>query len=387
MTPFTLRNGIRSLVNAAWSLLLPAALVALGPAMLVAASYSPGHTANLPPHQPLSVIVIADRVNPHGLSAADLTEPGDLAPALNGTGSDLSLKTPVVEFNSQCVDGALAVLQSAEPPDVVVYFAHLPARGCDDTAQQSALTAALETHLQRGGGVVVFHHGGYVAEGKEAILNLFGGGYTGVEYSVEVGQDVVCLVAGHFVTANGLVYPGHVAYSNPALGIPASSYEQFINAPAERYLKFQPYVEPDEFRRYLFGSTFGPSHGVLTYELQRPGWRGRVLTYQPGEYAPRALAPEGRNFQILANAIYWSTHGPQIADPDPPDGPADGSTDDPGNGSESTDGDLNTGPSVTDADAAPKGGCSVTHGGRSLPYGWTLIATFLGWLFTRRAGR
>ncbi|MEI9948868.1 MAG: hypothetical protein WDO74_07755 [Pseudomonadota bacterium] len=67
---------------------------------------------------------------------------------------------------SQCVDDALAALTSAQPPHVVVYFAHRPALGCDQSDQQAALTSALESQLMRGGGIVVFHHGGYTCPAK-----------------------------------------------------------------------------------------------------------------------------------------------------------------------------------------------------------------------------
>ena len=53
--------------------------------LLLAPLYSIG--ATLPVHPPLSILIIADEVNPHNLSNADLTQPEDLAPALSASDS------------------------------------------------------------------------------------------------------------------------------------------------------------------------------------------------------------------------------------------------------------------------------------------------------------
>src|SRR5262245_59240070 len=90
---------------------------------------APLGAATLPPHGPLRVLVISDEVNPHNLSAADLTQPGDISKALNAADSGLTLEGTATEVSSQCVDDALAALNGATPPQVVVYFAHRPALG------------------------------------------------------------------------------------------------------------------------------------------------------------------------------------------------------------------------------------------------------------------
>ena len=38
--------------------------------------------AVLPPHGPLRILIVSDEVNPHGLSDAELTQPGDLLAAI-----------------------------------------------------------------------------------------------------------------------------------------------------------------------------------------------------------------------------------------------------------------------------------------------------------------
>ncbi|HYP89713.1 MAG TPA: hypothetical protein VEQ59_16210, partial [Polyangiaceae bacterium] len=107
--------------------------------------------ATLPPHDPLKILVVSDEVNPNNLSDAQLTQRGDISAALNAPDSGLALDGKVNEVYSQCVDDALTALNGAAPPDVVVYFAHMAAKGCDASEQQAALTAAFESHLTRGG--------------------------------------------------------------------------------------------------------------------------------------------------------------------------------------------------------------------------------------------
>src|SRR3954471_21439991 len=103
----------------------------LSSALLCGLAAAPVAAATLPPHGPLRVLVISDEVNPNNLSDAQLTQPGDISAALNAADSGLSLQGSASEVSSQCVDDALAALQAAEPPQVVVYFAHRAALGCD----------------------------------------------------------------------------------------------------------------------------------------------------------------------------------------------------------------------------------------------------------------
>lgn len=43
--------------------------------------------ADLPPHRTLRILIVSDEVNPHGLPASQLTQPGDLSVALRGAGT------------------------------------------------------------------------------------------------------------------------------------------------------------------------------------------------------------------------------------------------------------------------------------------------------------
>src|SRR5690554_1973778 len=56
---------------------------------MAAGAGSSSLAATLPEHQPLSLLIVADEVNPHRLNDADLTQPEDLAPALTATDSPL----------------------------------------------------------------------------------------------------------------------------------------------------------------------------------------------------------------------------------------------------------------------------------------------------------
>src|SRR5262245_16277280 len=100
--------------------------------------------ATLPEHEPPGVLVVRDEVNPHGLSAAELTQPGDISEALNAPDSGLNLRDGgALEVSSQCVDDALAALGAEPAPDVLVYFAHRPAQACGGGNQQAAFTSAV----------------------------------------------------------------------------------------------------------------------------------------------------------------------------------------------------------------------------------------------------
>jgi hypothetical protein len=285
----------------------------------VALTTTTSHAASLPPHAPISTLVIGDEVNPHRLSDADLTQPSDLATALEAGDSGLVLAgRRVTEVSSQCIDAALAALEGAEPPDVVVYFAHLPARGCAGGDQQPALTAALERHLTQGGGVVVFHHGLYQMPGKEAVLQLLGGFALGVSYDREEGQRVLNVASGHFVSSHSVVYPARAALAGLP-PVPDDTYPAFQNLPDERYPDTQLLTEAGESRTILFATPSGGPR-ILGFELHRAGWLGSVVFYQPGEYQPNALDDRaGPNFQILANAIlYVSGRLDEVEEP-PPD--------------------------------------------------------------------
>lgn len=314
------------------------ACVWAGPSVAVA--------AELPPHDPVRLLIVSDEVNPHGLGDGELTQPGDLHAALMSPGSGLSIDLASGspgEVSSSCIDDALEVLANPGELDVVVYFAHRPATGCDGTPQQQLLTASMEAHLQAGGGVVVFHHGIYEAGGKEDILQLLGGRASSVMWDVAAGQDVIAVAPGHFVVEQGMGYSGMRGFGG--VGVPDGEYPFFNNTPDERYDALELLTAAGEERTLLFVSADGGggSPRVLGYDLWRPGWMGRVVFYQPGEYEPNALDVDGLNFQVLANAILHAATTEE--DPGPPPGedtggePGDGSggVDESGGGNEAGD--------------------------------------------------
>lgn len=265
--------------------------------------------AELPPHGPLRILIVSDEVNPNGLGDAELTQPGDLSAAIGDPASGLSLvpgPEGVREVSSQCVDEALSALAAPGSVDVLIYFAHRAALGCDASDRQAELTDAVSELLASGGGVVVFHHGIYEAAGKQPILQLLGGSASGIEWSVNAGQRVIDVAPGHFVTTQGVEYSGSTMYADPQSGVAAGTYDLFLNQPDERYPALALLTAPGEAREILFASDYatGGNTHVLGYDLTRPGWSGRVVFYQPGEYQPQALDDlAGNNFQILANAI------------------------------------------------------------------------------------
>lgn len=279
--------------------------IALG-ASLCAGALSEAGAATLPAHSPLGILVISDEVNPHGLSGAQLTQPGDIEAALEAPNSGLSLiPSGVQEVSSQCVDTALASLTSSEPPNVVVYFAHQSAKACGGADRQNELTSAMQQLLVGGGGVVVFHHGLFVAAGKSAILQLLGGSASSIAWDTTTGQRVFNVGGPHFVSSNGLQYTGTASLANVP-GVPNASYPYFDNIPDERYPATTLLTEPGETRTLLFATSSGTPR-VLGYALTRAGWTGTVVAYQPGEYQPNALDDkQGPNFQILANAIVYA---------------------------------------------------------------------------------
>ena len=281
--------------------------LAVSCALLGSLAAAPAAAATLPAHGPLRVLVISDEVNPNNLSDAQLTQRGDIATALNAADSGLKLEGSAKEVYSQCIDDALAALKSAQPPHVVVYFAHSSAVGCDKSDQQAALTSAFEAQLMRGGGIVVLHHGGYDWPGKEALMPLLGVSASSISWNTSVGQRVFNVAPGHFVTSNAVVYDARAALAGMG-AVSAGTFDYFDNIPDERYPNTDLLTQAGETRTILFASNSGGTR-VLGYTLERPGWLGRVLYYQPAEYQPHALDDrKGPNFQILANAIVYSVH-------------------------------------------------------------------------------
>jgi hypothetical protein len=271
----------------------------------------PVQAATLPDHQALSILIIADEVNPHGLNDAELTQPEDLAPALSANNSALNIST-VITVNSQCADDALSSLQSDQRPDVVLYFAHRAATSCDGENAQPALTSLLEAGLTDGLGIVVLHHGLYVdfinRGAKAELLHLIGAESDSIEWNTETGQRVINVAGNHFITSNGIVYEEDVAFTGTT-DVTPGTYPAFTNLPDELYEITRLHDVAGETRTPLFASDSGDER-LLGYVLQRNGWSGRVVVYQSGEYQPNALDNrEGPNFQILINALYFAVHG------------------------------------------------------------------------------
>lgn len=264
--------------------------------------------ATLPPHAPLRILVVGDAVNPNNLPPDQLTEPPDLRAALASPQGGLNLDggdAAVTLVDSQCIDDALTLLAGGTL-DVVVYFAHMAARRCDKSDAQPALTAAFSEHLVAGGGIVVFHHGIYENPGKQAVLDLLGGVASSIQWQTQVGQRVISVAPDHFVVSNNVAYTDEVAYADPGNNIPAGMYDAFTNLPDERYPALALLPAPGETRTILLASDYdgnGTNKHVLGYDLQRPGWTGRVVFLQPGEFQPLILDTSGAPFQVLANAV------------------------------------------------------------------------------------
>jgi len=272
----------------------------------------PSHAATLPGHPALSILIIADEVNPHGLNDAELSQPEDLAPALSASDSGLNTSR-VITVNSQCADDALTALQSEQAPDVVLYFAHRAALSCDGENAQPALTRFLEEGLKSGLGIVVLHHGLYVdfinRGAKAELLHLIGAESDSIEWNTETGQRVINVANDHFITSNGITYDQKLAFAGTT-EVKAGTYPAFTNVPDELYEITRLHEVAGESRSPLFVSDSGDPR-LLGYVLQRNGWSGRVVVYQPGEYQPNALDNRaGPNFQILINALYFAVHGP-----------------------------------------------------------------------------
>ncbi len=268
---------------------------------------------SLPPHDPLRILIVSDEVNPHGLSAAALTQPGDISTALLAS-SALNLATNtngVLEIATDNLAVASAELvrdrSDALAYDVLIYFAHRIPSGASGASLQANFVAAVSQFLTLGGGVVSFHHGIYQTAGKESIQQLLGAAATGaVTFDQVNGQNVINLAPSHFITSHAINYSQSVNYQDLTNGIAANNYLMFNNTPDERYPTLT-ILPTTGWREFLFASNYidnGATH-VLGYTLHLPSWQGVVVMYQPGEYQPNALAAGNNNFQILLNMIFY----------------------------------------------------------------------------------
>ena len=354
----------------------PFALASLVAVPLASLASTHARAASLPDHDPISVLIVSDAVNPHGLPSDLLTEPGDLQEAIAGSNSGLRTSM-VAEVSSSCIDEALELLHE-DVVDVLIYFAHRSATACDGADRQGELTAATRGLLIDGGGVVVFHHGIYVDEGKDEILRLLGGKADQLAWAPEAGQMVIATAPDHFIASNHVFYEGEVELTALSMGVAPGRYPYFENVPDERYPGLEWIEKPGETRTLLFASDYdGPQ--ILGYDLHRPDWSGHVVLYQPGEYKPNALDDvDGSNFQILANAIYYvaTTRDEPMDEPAPvePEGPDEHDT------TQETGDD--TGFETTDEapvlDGEPSASCRITQG----RVGWG-AALLLAALFRR----
>ena len=271
--------------------------------------------ADLPEHRELRILIVSDRVNPHGLADDQLTEPGELGAALTAPQTGLHLSPApdaVLEIPTDSIE--LATVELLRPPadplayDVLIYFAHRIPTGADAVVRQEAFADATRQFLERGGGVVAFHHGLYVTTGKESMAFLLGAAATGsVVWDTFDGQSVIAVAPEHFVACNGVDYAGTRSYQDPALAIPLDDYPVFENVPDERYPQFV-FLNSTETVEILFGSDYQATSHLLGYTHRRAGWDGLVVAYQPGEHEPTALDPAGPNFQILLNTILYAAH-------------------------------------------------------------------------------
>lgn len=272
--------------------------------------------ATLPAHPPLRILIVSDEVNPHGLSDAKLTQPGDISAALLAPGSGLQLDDApdaVVEVATDDISTATALLSvpidDASAYDVVIYFAHRIPAGPGGAQDQEDFVDALEAFLIAGGGVISFHHGAYSTAGKSSVQEIIGATAVGnVPWNTVDGQNVINVAPTSFVTTNEVEYASSVAYADAPRGVPAGSYDLFNNTPDERYATFEINPTAGSFT-VLFASDYvenGTTH-ILGFEHRRPEWAGVVVGYQPGEYQPHALDDlDGNNFQILTNAIVYA---------------------------------------------------------------------------------
>jgi len=139
---------------------------------------------------------------------------------------------------------------------------------------------------------------------------LIGGEATGsVPWNTVVGQNVINVAAGHFISTNGVSYPDSIPYQDAARGIALANYPAFNNTPDERYPNLATFPGASGIE-VLFESDYaelGNTH-LLGFTHREPGWLGVVVAYQPGEYQPNALDDlSGNGFQILANSILYAS--------------------------------------------------------------------------------
>lgn len=284
--------------------------------------------AELPAHDPLRILIVSDEVNPHGLPDSALTQPGELSVALSAMDSGLEIDPAPMSLREIPTDSLGEATAALSVPfgdpaayDVLVYFAHRIPNGGGGAALQAAFETAVDSFLVQGGGLVSFHHGVYVTAGKEGMADILGVAATGaVPWNTVDGQNVINTAPGHFVTEFGVEYPDSVAYSDVARGVPADTYRFFNNTPDERYSTME--IDPQAGSvQVILGSDYdqnGTSH-ILAWIHDRPGWAGRVIGYQPGEYQPNALDDrDGNNFQLLVNMIYWASGAPTVSTPEEP---------------------------------------------------------------------
>lgn len=274
----------------------------LGMFVLIAA-----HAQSLPAHEPIDILIVSDEVNPHGLSDADLMQPGDLTTAIGGA---LALNTHIlIEVGTDEIELATSALNipADQPgrPEILIYFSHRIPN--NDQGRQAAFVTAVENFLQSGGGVISFHHGIYLTNGKQSIQDLLGAEATGaVPWNTVNGQDVIYVGGDNFIGSHAINYDGTTTYSHPDHGVVAANYPYFNNTPDERY----PQMDFNTANTgcdidVLFESNYadnGNQH-LLAYTKQCADWTSKVFVYQPGEYQPNATT--GNNFQILLNAIYY----------------------------------------------------------------------------------
>ena len=186
--------------------------------------------ADLPPHDPLRILIVSDYVNPHGLPPGDLTEPGDLYDAFyqHGTGLDINYaNNGLLEIPTNSIEIATQALSVSfcDPAayDVLIYFCHrIPNNGsaADNIARQEAFTEAVENFLIAGGGMISFHHGSYLTGGKQSIQSVIGASAFGsVPWDIVDGQNVINVSPLHFITSNSIEYTGIVNYSDLDRGV------------------------------------------------------------------------------------------------------------------------------------------------------------------------
>lgn len=263
----------------------------------------------LPEHDSLRILIVSDEVNPHGLSDADLTQPGDISSALQST-SALNTDT-ILEIPTDQIELATAELMRLDSDplvyDILIYFSHRRPNGASAQARQDAFVSSVESFLQNGGGVISFHHGIYQGLGKQTMQELLGAQAIGsVPWDTVNGQDIIYVGGDHFIGTHQINYNLQVAYTNDAHSIPASTYPAFNNNPDERYPQMDFNTGNTNCDvKVMYESDYvdnGNAH-LLSYLKQCPNWRSQIFVYQPGEYQPSAFS--GNNFQILLNAIYY----------------------------------------------------------------------------------